>query len=238
MRLFFVQYKASHYSNRTLAGCNLLEELRFLQQRDLFLIEAFNDYLSDYQKNRFERELSPFILRSSPENRTDSRNSDASSLQGSDCAEQKEQTIETPLARRVTAAPIGLPWTQYCKTIFLSETSQRLNGFCRYGNKCDFAHNIQELARGRIEARIFFNPSYKHTPCNYGSWEKGSVKVGTCVYGIVCTHAHSPFEIELSQTYRDSPSPDDPFRNFQELRAKNSIEGVNLRPYPVPARRL
>lgn len=81
-----------------------------------------------------------------------------------------------------TTSPTLLPWV--CSTRYKTElcTSYSATGFCKYSERCQFAHGLHEL---HIP---FHHPKYKTELC------RSYHTTGYCYYGSRCLFVHSPAE--------------------------------------------
>ncbi|XP_003966860.1 cysteine three histidine 1 [Takifugu rubripes] len=81
-----------------------------------------------------------------------------------------------------TPSPTLVPWV--CSTRYKTElcTSYSATGFCKYGERCQFAHGLHEL---HIP---FHHPKYKTELC------RSYHTTGYCYYGSRCLFVHNPSE--------------------------------------------
>uniref|UniRef100_A0A1I7YZY9 C3H1-type domain-containing protein n=1 Tax=Steinernema glaseri TaxID=37863 RepID=A0A1I7YZY9_9BILA len=84
--------------------------------------------------------------------------------------------------------------TKMCKFVMV-------NGVCRYGDKCIFAHSMDELrmpAYSMDTMRRNINYKYKTKPCNKYH------RYGFCPYGDRCLFVHGPDETQSSRKIKCS----------------------------------
>ncbi|KAM4612401.1 cysteine three histidine 1 [Polymixia lowei] len=95
-----------------------------------------------------------------------------------------------------------LPWV--CSTRYKTElcTSYAGTGFCKYAERCQFAHGLQELHVP------FRHPKYKTELC------RSFHTAGYCYYGTRCLFVHSPTEQRPACRRRRRNIPCRTFRSF------------------------
>lgn len=89
-----------------------------------------------------------------------------------------------------TSSPSHIPWV--CSTRYKTElcTSYSATGFCKYSERCQFAHGLHEL---HIPFR---HPKYKTELC------RSYHTTGYCYYGSRCLFVHNPTEQRPTQRRR------------------------------------
>ncbi|KAM9335632.1 cysteine three histidine 1 [Symphorus nematophorus] len=100
-----------------------------------------------------------------------------------------------------SSTPPLLPWV--CSTRYKTElcTSYSATGFCKYAERCQFAHGLHELHVP------FRHPKYKTELC------RSYHTTGYCYYGSRCLFVHSPTEQRPAQRRRRNV----PCRNFRSF---------------------
>ncbi|XP_043953769.1 cysteine three histidine 1 [Gambusia affinis] len=113
------------------------------------------------------------------------------------CSDDSEATRDTSFSLTKALLPLVeppssslVPWV--CSTRYKTAlcTSYATSGFCKYAERCQFAHGLRELHVP------FRHPKYKTELCrNYHT-------TGYCFYGGRCLFVHSPTEMRQVQRHR------------------------------------
>ena len=90
-----------------------------------------------------------------------------------------------------------------------------MNGFCKYGDNCAFAHGENELKNRKISS------NYKTKPC------KQFFEIGFCPYGSRCQFSHKK-EFETNKNNKNSISYLNSISNF--LKSEKISEELLKRP--------
>ena len=90
-----------------------------------------------------------------------------------------------------------------------------MNGFCKYGDNCAFAHGESELKNRKISS------NYKTKPC------KQFFEIGFCPYGSRCQFSHKK-EFETNKNNKNSISYLNSISNF--LKSEKISEELLKRP--------
>ena len=77
--------------------------------------------------------------------------------------------------------------TELCKNM-------QLEGYCKFGKKCSFAHNKEELRQ-----KIHLHEKFKTKPC------KSYHLHGYCSYGIRCSYLHDEYILDSKKNFVYNP---------------------------------